>query len=640
MARDVRVAILGDSRDFSRAVKNAQQDADRLNSKFRTVGTSVTKFGKAAAVGLAGISVGAVALGKSFVDAAVESQKVTKQTEAVIKSMGGATKVTAKQVADLAASISMKTGVDDEAIQAGQNLLLTFGNIRNEAGKGNDIFNKTTQIMTDMSVALGQDMKSSALQLGKALNDPVKGVTALQRVGVSFSKKQKETIKRLVETGDTLGAQKLILKELDKQFAGSAKAQSTAGDRLRVVWGNLQEQLGEKLLPVVEKVASFLADKLPDAIAFAQRTFGPLAKQVSRFWNALTTGFTEDEGTPIELFALKVRDALGKLIAFVQEWAPRIIDAALAFGQTLLDWWSQHGPEITKTAQTLAEDFQRYILEPMQAIASFVVEELVPKVATFVTWIAENEHLIEAFGVLIGVTLVAHYVKLATQATISATKQAAAWLVTRTEAIRTAAVYTAQVAIMVGKWALLAARAVVHAAVVAGAWVVTTVAGTTATAAHAAAVTVQTAGWAGLARAAAINSASIARSWLAVLGPMGAVIAAAETLNNLTGNKLNPNNLNLLERLNPFKAFNGLSFDIPGFASGVRNFGGGLAVVGERGPELLNLPGGSDVIPLRRGGSFGATITNNIYMPPGSDGEDVVNAIRRYERRNGTSWRS
>lgn len=36
---------------------------------------------------------------------------------------------------------------------------------------------------------------------------------------------------------------------------------------------------------------------------------------------------------------------------------------------------------------------------------------------------------------------------------------------------------------------------------------------------------------------------------------------------------------------------------VPGFASGVTNFGGGLAVVGEKGPELVRLPAGSDVIP-------------------------------------------
>jgi hypothetical protein len=38
-------------------------------------------------------------------------------------------------------------------------------------------------------------------------------------------------------------------------------------------------------------------------------------------------------------------------------------------------------------------------------------------------------------------------------------------------------------------------------------------------------------------------------------------------------------------------------FKLPGFAEGVTNFAGGLAMVGERGPELLSLPRGSSVTP-------------------------------------------
>jgi hypothetical protein len=86
-------------------------------------------------------------------------------------------------VGDLATAVSKKAGIDDEAIQSGENLLLTFTNVGNEVGKGNDIFSQATQTMTDMSVALGTDMKSSAIQLGKALNDPVQGISALQRIG-------------------------------------------------------------------------------------------------------------------------------------------------------------------------------------------------------------------------------------------------------------------------------------------------------------------------------------------------------------------------------------------------------------------------------------------------------------------------
>lgn len=56
--------------------------------------------------------------------------------------------------------------------------------------------------------------------------------------------------------------------------------------------------------------------------------------------------------------------------------------------------------------------------------------------------------------------------------------------------------------------------------------------------------------------------------------------------------------------------------EIPHFADGVRNFGGGLAVVGEEGPELVNLPRGSSVIPNAQiGAQAGVTInqTNNVY---------------------------
>src|SRR6266542_2279421 len=72
-----------------------------------------------------------------------ESQKVANQTGAVLKSTGGAAHVTAKQVSGLADAISQKSGIDDEAIQSGENMLLTFKNIRNEAGRGNDIFNQS-----------------------------------------------------------------------------------------------------------------------------------------------------------------------------------------------------------------------------------------------------------------------------------------------------------------------------------------------------------------------------------------------------------------------------------------------------------------------------------------------------------------
>jgi hypothetical protein len=223
----------------------------------------MTKVQKAA--GAAGLALGAglAVAAKAGFQEMVEGQKVSAQTAAVLKSTGGAAKVTSSEISKLATALSRKSGIDDEVIQSGQNMLLTFTNIRNEVGKGNDIFNQATSTITDMSVALGQDMKSSAIQLGKALNDPIKGVTALQRVGVTFTEGQKKTIEGLVESGEKMKAQKLILAELNKEFGGSAKA---AGDtlpgqlnKLRNSFEDVAGGLVAGLLPVMQTLANRLA---------------------------------------------------------------------------------------------------------------------------------------------------------------------------------------------------------------------------------------------------------------------------------------------------------------------------------------------------------------------------------------------
>ncbi len=128
--------------------------------------------------------------------------------------------MSAKDVGSLAESISFKTGIDDEQIQAGQNLLLTFTRIRNEVGKGNDVFDQATRSAVDLAAGMHTDLKSASLQLGKALNDPVRGITALQRAGVQFSGAQRDQIKQWVEQGDAIKAQKLVLREINKELRG------------------------------------------------------------------------------------------------------------------------------------------------------------------------------------------------------------------------------------------------------------------------------------------------------------------------------------------------------------------------------------------------------------------------------------
>lgn len=262
-----------DTKGFSRGLRSAEGEAKGFTSR---TGGMFKSLGKAGLVGGAIAGVGALtAVVKVGIGEFKESTKVAAQTAAVLKSTGGAAGVSAKQVDSLATSIMNYSGIDDEAVKSGENLLLTFTNIRNEVGKGNDIFTQATKTLADMSVSLGQDTKTSAIQLGKALNDPIKGVTALQRVGVSFTAGQKEQIKALVGSGKSMEAQKLILKELNKEFGGSAEAAGkTLPGQLEILkqkFNNFAGDLVAKTIPILQQAIGWLKDHWPEIQAAIQQ---------------------------------------------------------------------------------------------------------------------------------------------------------------------------------------------------------------------------------------------------------------------------------------------------------------------------------------------------------------------------------
>jgi muramidase (phage lysozyme) len=263
-----------------------------LHSTFGLIGK-----GAAIAAGAAGLG-GLIEGFKGVYQEGREAQKVGAQTAAVIKSTGGIAKVSAVQVGALAESISNKVGVDDEAIQSGENMLLTFTKVRNEAGKGNRIFDQATETITDMAAAMNHGvvttdgLQKASIQVGKSLNDPIKGITALTKVGVTFTQKQKEQIKSLVEHGHALDAQKVILGELNREFGGSAEAGTTAVKKLGVVFGNIQESIGTALLPSIDKAATWFSKKLPGAVATAGRVIGPIVRTLVSGFSGLAAAFS------------------------------------------------------------------------------------------------------------------------------------------------------------------------------------------------------------------------------------------------------------------------------------------------------------------------------------------------------------
>lgn len=264
--------------DIGDEARQAGRHLAGMNAAGARLGGGLRSVATGAGYAVAGAAVLTTAFGVRAYKAFDESRRIAALTEAGIRSTGGAANVTADDVARLSQAIAAKTGVDDEMIQSGANMLLTFTRIRNEAGKGNDIFDQAAQITTDLAVRLGKDAPSAALMLGKALNDPVKGATALGRAGVQLTQQQKDQIAAFVESGDMLSAQKIILRELDTQVGGSAEAQATNLDKLRVAWGNIEEAIGSAVAPAVDAISKDLTSlakgALPEVEAAARRVGG------------------------------------------------------------------------------------------------------------------------------------------------------------------------------------------------------------------------------------------------------------------------------------------------------------------------------------------------------------------------------
>lgn len=265
-------------RELESALKKEEAALEKANrassftSGFKGLASQV-----AGALGLAGGILTLKSVFSQMVSEISESQAAFAQLEAGVRSTGGAAGLSAQELSTYAGELQKLTGIDDEAIQGAQAVLLTFTRIGREA------FGPATRAVLDLSTRLGTDLNSAALQVGKALNDPVKGVTSLAKAGVQFSAAQKETIKTLVETGHLYQAQLIILKELETQVGGSAEAfRKTLPGALAAVknaWGDLLESLGAGLAPALSGIADGIADALSsgDLAARAQelgRTIG------------------------------------------------------------------------------------------------------------------------------------------------------------------------------------------------------------------------------------------------------------------------------------------------------------------------------------------------------------------------------
>ena len=249
-----------------------------------------------------------VSFTKDLIAAGEAEVSSNRKLENITKSMGlfgSHAGEVSKRLEDLSGVQQLQLGVDDDTIKSTQMKLLTFKNLAKTAGTAGGMFDRASLAAQDLAAAGFGSAETNAVQLGKALQDPVKGITALARSGVTFTEQEKTKIETLVESGKMLEAQNMVLGAIETQVGGTAAAGVTASDKMKQGFNQIKETLGLALLPAFNQVGDYIGTVLIPYI----KDFIDRFKNGQTFLNPVWDGIKSFVG-----FMIKYKDFLLPLL--------------------------------------------------------------------------------------------------------------------------------------------------------------------------------------------------------------------------------------------------------------------------------------------------------------------------------------
>ena len=324
-------------------------------------------------------------------EAAATAQGRLEAVAAATGVFGDETDAVTQRLAEFAKEQEMRIAVDDKVIKGVQAQLLSFKALSESADETGGAFDRATAAAFDMAAAGFGSAEGNATALGKALEDPIKGVAALARTGTVFTDEQREQIRVLQESGDLLGAQELVLSELESQYGGVAEATADASDKLQIAFENIKETAGTALLPIfAELVESLLPvlEMVGEEIAKAFEDLGPVLQNLAGQLPGLISAF------------VPLIPALGAIAGLFLEMIAQILPVVVELFDALL-------PIILDLVPILADAFLAALEELMPVFIDLALA-LVPIVEALLPVLVE---IIAAFAPILA-TMIASFMPL------------------------------------------------------------------------------------------------------------------------------------------------------------------------------------------------------------------------------------
>lgn len=259
-----------DVSDYVEGVKKVTSETEKLIEKTEDVGKETEKVKDKSKSSWEMVAIGinsALEIGKKFIDimagvvnkliefrdAADDHSDAIAGMNLQLKNMGIYTDNLSDKLIKNAKALEKNSNYQSTAILEGTKMLLTYNNL------GEDVLPSATQAMLDMSAVMKMDLSSAAQTIGKALQDPVTGLGLLSKQGFHFTEQQKAMIEEMVKANNVLGAQNIVLDEINLAFGGHAALQKDSIDQLKNSWISFKEVLGTVAQPAVDTLADILS---------------------------------------------------------------------------------------------------------------------------------------------------------------------------------------------------------------------------------------------------------------------------------------------------------------------------------------------------------------------------------------------
>lgn len=317
---NLAVLLRMDTSAFERGSSHAQRLMARTQRQFQQMGQRIAGVG----VGLSvGITAPFAALMRTAIPAAIESRDALAQVESALNSMGPAAGRTTAQLQAAASALQqMSLFDDDDILRKVTANLLTFGRVTGQ------VFDRAQVSIVNIAARLGTDLQSATLMVGRALNDPIRGMNALRRSGIQFTEEQQNMIRAMVEANNIAGAQAVMLGELERQFGGAAEAARRARPdaAMQQSWREFQEVVGEialRVLPPLTDLLTSLLEKFNN-MSPAMQSFVVGAAAIAAALGPVLIGI----GSMISLF--------GSLLPLIVRLIPLIVGLGAALGPIAL----------------------------------------------------------------------------------------------------------------------------------------------------------------------------------------------------------------------------------------------------------------------------------------------------------------